>query len=396
MQSDEPEDLLPSALDDAEAERQTAAAGVMAFSLGDKLNSGRYYPFRKIGAGQFSTDLKESRYVAIKAGFTWLVKPQMHEISIMTLLREDPIPDHPGKRHVVELLDSFVHEGPNESHVCLVTEPLGRQVETVLSGLYLDNPAPHSLCRILSIQALQALDYLHQKNIMHGDVHTGNLVFRLTYDIDNDTETDIKAKNTRGNELNDPDDPSTLDDRTSITTGDTDANVVLVDLGASSILADSPSNSYAYPIPYRAPEVVMDTGSVTSKADIWALGCVIWRIITGIPLFAPEGWGDMDATNVEQIVMFVERLGPVPETLREAWLDSDNHLTPDGHLKNPFPEEERELPIAKEILEYKPEGMGEDEVSAFVEFLGLIFCFDPCERRSTQELLRHRWITDWP
>ncbi|KAJ5232835.1 hypothetical protein N7468_005791 [Penicillium chermesinum] len=291
----------------------------------------------------------------------------------MTLLREDPIPDHPGKRHVVELLDSFVHEGPNESHVCLVTEPLGRQVETVLSGLYLDNPAPHSLCRILSIQALQALDYLHQKNIMHGDVHTGNLVFRLTYDIDNDTETDIKAKNTRGNELNDPDDPSTLDDRTSITTGDTDANVVLVDLGASSILADSPSNSYAYPIPYRAPEVVMDTGSVTSKADIWALGCVIWRIITGIPLFAPEGWGDMDATNVEQIVMFVERLGPVPETLREAWLDSDNHLTPDGHLKNPFLKKKGSSRLQKKSWSISLKVWGRTRFQHLLNFWGLYF-----------------------
>jgi serine/threonine-protein kinase SRPK3 len=231
---------------------------------------------------------------------------------------------------------------------------------------------------------------------MHGDVHPGNLVLALTDDIDDNTETEIEAKNRRGNELNDPGDSYTLDDKVDVLAGDTtNTNIILVDLGASSTPADAPSDTFAYPIPYRAPEVVMDTGCVTAKADIWALGCVIYRIITGNPLFAPEGWGSIDDTNIEQIVSFVERLGPVPDSLRTAWVDSDRHLTSDGLLKDPFPEDERELPLTETIREAKPEGMGDDEVMAFTEFLSLIFHFEPAERSSTQELLQHRWVTDW-
>lgn len=133
------------------------------------------------------------------------------------------------------------------------------------------------------------------------------------------------------------------------------ASITLIDPGASSSPLDVvPYNKYGYPAPYRAPEVVMDKRLVTGEADIWALGCVIYRIIIGMPLFAPEGWGGMDETNMEQIVNFVERLGPLPDSVRTVWLDSDLHLTSDGLLKNPVSEDERDLPLTEAIREDMP------------------------------------------
>ncbi|KAJ5613891.1 hypothetical protein N7528_007545 [Penicillium herquei] len=396
----DPEALLPSALDDAESRRQAAVDASFAFYPGETLKAGRYHPFRKIGEGPFSTvwlarDTERGRYVAIKIGLTWLVESQKDEVSLMKMLRSRPVNGHPGQNHVVELLDDFVHDGPNGSHVCIVTKPLGREVEMALSDFDLDSPAPYLFCRTISIQALQALDYLHQQGVMHGDLHPGNILLALNYDIDNQTEAEIKAKNQRGNELNDPDDPYTLDDQTIISTENpSNVHVVLVDFGASTTPENAPSNKFAYPIPYRAPEVVMDVEPITAKADIWALGCVIFRIITGIPLFAPECWGNTDEANLEQIVGFVERLGPVPDSLRTAWLDSDRHLTPDGLLKNPYPENERELPLEEAIREFKPPGMEADELTAFIDFMSLIFRFEPAERSSTEDLLQHRWVQE--
>ncbi|CAI7626857.1 unnamed protein product [Penicillium bialowiezense] len=383
MQTDsEPEELLPSALDGLEADRAAAVAARTAFYPGDLLKAGRYRLFRKIGQGQFAhvwlaEDMQESqnRYVAIKISLRWYTESQIREAAIIKILGDDPISDHPGRTNVIELLDEFIHSGPNSDHHCIVSKPMGRSVERTLTEFIWDDPVPYSFCRRISIQALQALDYLHQKDIMHGDIHTGNFLLALTYNIDENSEADIEAKNTHGNELNDPGDPFILDDKVDVLSGGLDAKVILVDLGASSSPKDSPS---------------------FDKADIWALGCALWRIVTGAPLFAPEGWGDMDDTNVEQIGNFVERLGPVPESLRSAWKDSDDHLTSDGHLKNPFPEDERELPLTEEIKDRKPEGMSEDEATAFVEFLSLIFRLEPSERSSTQELLQHRWVTaEW-
>ena len=182
-------------------------------------------------------------------------------------------------------------------------------MEKALTEFIWGVPALYSFCQQTSIQALRALNYLHQKDIMHGDIHPGNFLLDLTYNIDEDTEAEIKKKNTYRNELNDPDDAYTLDDKVDIASGSTsNVKVLLVDFGGSRTPKDAPGRDCTYPISYRAPEVVMDIGGVTAKADIWAVGCMIWRIVTGGPLFAPEGWGDVDETNVEQIVTFVERL----------------------------------------------------------------------------------------
>ncbi|KAJ5703977.1 hypothetical protein N7493_011115 [Penicillium malachiteum] len=366
----------------------------------DTLKAGRDRPFRKIGEGQFSTvwlarDTERNRYVAIKIGFTWFLKSQVDEVSVMKLLRDSSVNEQPGKNHVVKLLDDFVQDGPNGSHVCIVTKPLGRQVEMALSDFDLESPAPYLFCRTICIQALHALGYLHRQRVMHGDFHPGNILLALTYEIDSQTEALIKAHNQRGNDLNDPDDPYTLDDQTLISAEDSsNVHIVLVDLGASTTPANTPNNKFAYPILYRAPEVVMDVGPITAKADIWAIGCVIFRIITGIPLFAPECWGNTDEANLEQIVGLVERLGSVPDSLRTAWLDPDSHLTSDGLLKNPYPEYERGLPLDEAIWEVKPSGMGEDELVAFIDFMSLIFLFEPAERSPTEELLQHRWAQE--
>lgn len=112
------------------------------------------------------------------------------------------------KDYIVELLGDFLHDGSHGSHVCLVTKPMGRQLRW-----HFPTSSSIILCRSpkTSIQALQALVYLHQQEVMHGDVHPGNLNLALTDDIDDDTETEIEAKNGRGNELNDPDESYTLE-----------------------------------------------------------------------------------------------------------------------------------------------------------------------------------------
>lgn len=105
------------------------------------------------------------------------------------------------------MLDKLIHSGPNADHSCIVSRPLGRSIERTLTEFIWDDPVPYSFCRRISIQALRALDYLHQKDIMHGDIHSDNFLLVLTYNIDEDTEADIKEKNTHGNDLNRPDDP---------------------------------------------------------------------------------------------------------------------------------------------------------------------------------------------
>ncbi|KAH8429188.1 uncharacterized protein LDX57_006857 [Aspergillus melleus] len=396
----ESEEILPSALGAQERERATGLASYISFQPGDTLKDGRYRPFRKLGEGNFASvwlarDTLLDRYVAIKIGLAWRLQAQDRELSLLRQLKDRPIPSHPGERHVEALLDDFHHEAQNVTHPCLVFKPFGRDLDGLVAGFRMDRHQPYPFARKVCIQALLAVNYLHQQNIMHGNIQAHNLLLDLTYDIDKESEDEIRAKNTKGNELNEPDEPFPLDDRTLISaTSPTNARAVLVDLGCASTPANAWSNRYGYPVPYRAPEVVV-RGDVNYRADIWALGCLVFQIITGAPLFVIEGWGDPDQTNIEHMYAFIEMLGPLPKSLRDFWSAADEHVNIEGELLRPFPEDERTLPLTGSIREESPEGMSQEEVSAFAEFMAMMICFDPEERALTETLLQHRWVTEF-
>ena len=66
------------------------------------------------------------RHVAIKI----LVSELCHssqEVQILKHLSRG-LASHPGKKHIIQLVDWFEHEGPNGTHPCLVFEPLGPSV----------------------------------------------------------------------------------------------------------------------------------------------------------------------------------------------------------------------------------------------------------------------------
>lgn len=71
--------------------------------------------------------------------------------------------------YIVELLDEFIHQGPNGSHQCLVLELLGPSVLQILNeykggGDYLE---PETIIK-LSKQLLQAIAFLHRARYAHG------------------------------------------------------------------------------------------------------------------------------------------------------------------------------------------------------------------------------------
>ena len=74
---------------------------------------------------------------------------------------------HPGKKHIIQLLDQFEHEGPNGTHPCLILEPLGSSVLSE-ADLYSSNRLPGKIAWEASRQTIQALAYIHANGIRHG------------------------------------------------------------------------------------------------------------------------------------------------------------------------------------------------------------------------------------
>jgi serine/threonine protein kinase len=92
-----------------------------------------------------------------------------------------------GARHVTQLLDEFKHAGPNGIHVCLVFEPMGPSVSSMVEELPQFKPRkygmkvryPPRMAKGILRRSLQALAFLHENGIAHGDSQPGNILFTL-------------------------------------------------------------------------------------------------------------------------------------------------------------------------------------------------------------------------
>jgi serine/threonine-protein kinase SRPK3 len=88
-------------------------------------------------------------------------------------------PSHPGRQHIVSLLDHFEHAGPNGVHMCLVFEALG---ESVLSTIkrYQYRGLPIDIVKQITKQVLLGLDYLHREcGVIHTDMKPENVLIAI-------------------------------------------------------------------------------------------------------------------------------------------------------------------------------------------------------------------------
>jgi serine/threonine-protein kinase SRPK3 len=109
-------------------------------------------------------------------------------------------PSHPGRQHIVSLLDHFEHSGPNGVHICLVFEALG---ESVLSTIkrYQYRGLPIHIVKQITKQVLLGLDYLHREcGVIHTDLKPENVLIS----IDNTEEVIAESTSSEPAEVESP------------------------------------------------------------------------------------------------------------------------------------------------------------------------------------------------
>ena len=84
-------------------------------------------------------------------------------------------PSHPGRQHIVSFLDSFLHQGPEAQHVCIVFEPLGENLLALIERNK-KKGVPRSLVKVITRQILLGLEYLHDEcDLVHTDIKPENI-----------------------------------------------------------------------------------------------------------------------------------------------------------------------------------------------------------------------------
>ncbi|QPG98523.1 hypothetical protein C2857_007695 [Epichloe festucae Fl1] len=386
--------------------------------LGDLFNNGQYKVIRKLGEGSYSTvwlarDLKNKRYVALKILVAEL-SGQSSEVRILRHITD--IAPTEGQRHVTQLLGEFEHRGPNETHKCLVFEPMGPSVNTMVEELPQFKPRrremkiryPPQMAKRILKQSLQALAFLHDNGIAHGDFQPGNMLFTLD-DLDSKPEYALRQEEgVQARFISPP--VQRLDGKQDewaprylciaqplapfirLSQG---FRIKLSDMGGAYFFTEPPPKPVV-PLGLRAPELIL-TGDVGKSLDVWSFGCLVFELMTGQPLFCIPASGYEDD---DHLLSLNARLGALPDGLFSHWETSSLYFTPERRLFNcqlgGVVEGGKPLMVPQtsmeELFDQAEPDLDEEDGRRAKELIRWILQYNPAKRPSPAEILLHPWF----
>lgn len=184
-ESDSDDDFVDVNPENEEDLKDYVPGGYHTCYIGETYKNNKYTLVRKLGWGHFSTvwlarDNDKQCHVAMK-----IVRSAKHytdtavdEIKLLDKVTTSDV-HHPGHEHVIQLLDTFTHKGPNGLHVCMVFEVLGENLLGLIRR-YKHRGIPVVFVKQIAKQLLSALDFLHRMcGVIHTDLKPENVLIEI-------------------------------------------------------------------------------------------------------------------------------------------------------------------------------------------------------------------------
>ncbi|VDB91690.1 unnamed protein product [Peniophora sp. CBMAI 1063] len=424
--------FVPSQLEGVEDVEDYQPGGFHPVSLGDHFGQNRYRVVHKLGFGGSSTvwlarDKRASeRLVTLKILRASASSGNVNEFPALTIpkMLQANIPPSVG----IQVVDDHFHvQGVNGSHLCLVSPFAGPSVLAMSDcpGRTLGSRRLRAaLARDVSRQVATAVCYMHRTGIVHGDVTTSNVLFALAPHVLQWSDADLYAwlgepetemVRTSDGSAPPPHVPAELvapiDNYKLTDTSLLQERVILGDFGQSyAISSPPPGYEPGTVFNYISPEARFE-GRAGLEADVWALGCAIFEIRAGRPLF--ESFFGDDTDIMKQTVGMLGRL-PDPWWAkfegREAWFEENgepksieeqeragvfikaskssirDQLREIGTQDDPPPGDDGRM------IERTGVTLPEREVELLGDLLERMLRYRPEERIKMDEVIKHPWF----
>ncbi|KAI0425572.1 kinase-like domain-containing protein [Xylaria sp. FL1042] len=392
--------------------------GFHPIHIEDVLND-RFKVVHKLGNGGFGTvwlcrDLQLEKWRAVKV-IAADASSDSTEVEMFEFLMTNSSREELDQNHITVPLESFWIDGPNGRHLCLVMQVYG--FPTCHWRLCLDNLDPSTKKDSTEVcgQIVQALAFLHEKGVCHGDFRPNNILMKLDQDalqkLDEAemdkllVEAEIWDVQTKSGESPRPKGPDYCVvpvnpewcEKLLI------PEIAVVDFG-ESFLTKNPRKFTGIPRGYAGPEVLFRQANGVS-VDSWSLACTIYEVRTGEQLFG--GRISFEGTRFDQIVTeIIDILGPLPEPYQKAWYNAvfgDSRPKSD-HVEKTGRGDPLEAILGAERVQYPPYfgpnssdpptkyHYAREEVLLLADLLRNLLKYDLEERLGADSVLQHPWL----